>query len=294
MKGAFTNIKKRPIIFIFLLIIGAVLCFAEQFNALTKEFGSLHRLSQYDYVTLLSEIANWIHSKATDPVLMLISVGIAAVTAVAVGAILGIVYSGYAYTLYVTILENERRTPANKKKKTRVLFTEGINRRFGRMMEYFIFLVLSCVLMFGLAAYSIMPSAIAIQNVLNGDTGSIFTMVLLTAVTVLILFFAVLFYAMYMSFLLPGIIAFKKGSIRVALRMVNGYCWYLIPRTLAFLVYMAAVMLLMLAIGYGGASAAGRAGAFILNWILKSSGLFVYTHYVFSTYAAMKDDMFGN
>ena len=279
---------------IFLFIIGAVVCFAEQFNAFTKEFGSLGKVFQYDYVTLLSEVANWIHSRATNPVLMAVTVGIALVTAVAVGAIIGILYSGYAYTLYVTILDTEKRISPRKQKKTGALFAEGINRRFGKMIGYFIFLILSCILMLGLAAYSVMPSAISIQNVLNGDTGSIFTMVLLTAVTALILFFAVMFFAMYMSFLLPGIIAFKKGSVKVALRMVNGYCWYLIPRTLAFLVYMAAVMLLMLAIGYGGSSAAGQAGAFILNWILKSCGLFVYTHYVFSTYAAMKDDMFGN
>lgn len=294
MKGAFANIKKRPILLIFLLIIGAVVCFAEQFNAFTKQFGSLGKMFQYDYVTLLSEIANWIHSRATNPALMAVTVGIALLTAIAVGAIFGILYSGYSYTLYVTILDAEKKVAPRKQKKTAALFAEGINRRFGRMIGYFVFLILSAVLMFGLAAYSVMPAAISIQNVLNGDTGSIFTMVLLTAITALILFFAVMFYAMYMSFLLPGIIAFKKGSVRVALRMVNGYCWYLIPRTLAFLVYMAAVLLLMLAIGFGGASSAGRAGAFLLNWFLTSCGLFVYTHYVFSTYAAMKEDMFGN
>ena len=60
MKGAFQDIKKRPVLLIFIMIIGAVICFAEQFNSLTQEFGSLNKLFSTDYVTLISEVAGFI------------------------------------------------------------------------------------------------------------------------------------------------------------------------------------------------------------------------------------------
>lgn len=293
MKGALTNIKKRPVLLIFIMLVGAAFCVAEQFNSLTKEFGSFNRIFKYDYVTLLSELANWLHSKATSPALMAVSIVIAAVTAVAIGAILGVLCSGYAYTLYVTVI-TDGKTNGRRGKRSGTLFAEGINRRFGKMTAYFVVLILTSAVMTGLTAYSVMPAAMSIKNVIGGDTGSLLNMVLLTSVTVLILFFAIMFFVMYMSFLMPSIIAFRKGSVKVALRMVNAYCWYLIPRTFAFLIYIAAVTAAMLAASYGGSSAAGQVIALLLNWLLKSAGLYVYTYYVFSTYAAMKEDMFGH
>jgi hypothetical protein len=240
---------------------------------------------------LLSEIANWIQGKATAPGLMLFSILIAVIAAVAVSAILGVLFSGYAYTNYVTVLDRTRGN-LRKVKKTAELFAEGINRRFLKMTAFFVFAILGSVLMIVLSAYSLMPAAIAVKNVIAGDTSAIFSMVLLIAVTALILFFAIVFFAMYVSFIMPSIIAFKKGSVRVALRMVNGYCWYLIPRTLGFLLYMLAVTFIMIVAGYGVGSTAGSVTVFLINWFLKSAGILVYVEYVFSTYIAMKDDMF--
>ena len=291
MKGAFQDIKKRPVLLVFMMIVGAAVCVAEQFNSLTQEFGSLSKLFTTDYVSLLSEIANWLKSKATDPGLMTVSVIIALAAAVAIAAILGVLFSGFAYTEYVTVLDRIHGN-IRKGKKTSQLFAEGINKRFVKMTGYFVFFILGSVAVTCLSAYSVMPSAIAVKNVIAGDTGAIFGMILLVAITVIILFFAIVFFAMYLSFIMPSIIAFKKGSVKVALRMVNGYCWYLIPRTLGFLAYMAAVSFVMLAFNYGGGSTAGAVAVFVANWILKSVGILVYTQYVFSTYIAMKDDMF--
>ena len=291
MKGAFQDIKKRPVLLIFIMIIGAVICFAEQFNSLTQEFGSLNKLFSTDYVTLISEVAGFIQSKATDPGLMTVSVVIAIVAAIALAAVCGVLFSGFAYTNYITVLDRVHGN-IRQGKKTSQIFVEGINKRFGKMTAFFIFFILGAVAVAGLSAFSVMPSALAVKNVIAGDTGAIFSMILMLAVTVIILFFAIVFFAMYVSFLMPSIIAFKKGSVKVALRMVNGYCWYLIPRTVGFLAYMIVVSFVMLAFNFGGASTVGALTVFLANWLLKSIGLFVYTQYVFSTYIAMKDDMF--
>ena len=106
------------------------------------------------------------------------------------------------------------------------------------------------------------------------------------------LFFAIIFYAMYMSFILPGLIGFKHGGVGVAIRMVNGYCWYLIPRTLGYLIAILGVDVVMLALNYGTASNKMGIIVLLLNTVLKFFCNFVYIYYVFSTFVEMKNDMF--
>ena len=118
-------------------------------------------------------------------------------------------------------------------------------------------------------------------------------MALLTLlIIVFLLFFAVIFYAMYVSFMMPSIIAFKKGAVKVAIKIVNSYCWYLIPRTLAFLIYNLAIEAALLAVGYGLKSTVLSVIVFAANWMLRTIGNMIYTYYVFNTYIEMKDDMF--
>ena len=151
MKGAFQDIKKRPVLLIFIMIIGAVICFAEQFNSLTQEFGSLNKLFSTDYVTLISEVAGFIQSKATDPGLMTVSIVIAIVAAIALAAVCGVLFSGFAYTNYITVLDRVHGN-IRQGKKTSQIFVEGINKRFGKMTGFFIFFILGAVAVAALSA----------------------------------------------------------------------------------------------------------------------------------------------
>ncbi|MBR5006000.1 MAG: hypothetical protein IKY07_02785 [Clostridia bacterium] len=292
MRKLLVSIKKRPILLIFIAFMTAVLCFAVQFNSFTKEFGSFSRLFQTNYIQTLTDIAGWIRNRATQPALMAVSVLIAIAAMLGVAILCGLLYSGYSYVMYVSCFTTIHPQQNKKQKRSGTLFREGINKRFFSMMGYFFFVFISLALLLFALVYATMPLALSIEKVIAGDAMQILPMILLTAIIVFLLFFAVIFYAMYVSFMMPSIIAFKKGAVKVAIKIVNSYCWYLIPRTLAFLIYNLAIEAALLAVGYGLKSTVLSVIVFAANWMLRTIGNVIYTHYVFNTYIEMKDDMF--
>ena len=295
MKQFLVNIKKRPIILIFVALAMAVICFAVQFNSFTKEFGSLTRIFKTNYTQLLTDIAEWLRNRASDPSLMAVTVAIALLSAFGVSILGGFFCSGLAYVMYVntyTGIHGDPRESGKKQKRTGTLFREGINKRFWNMTWYIFMTIITLAAVIFLLAYINMPMAISIGKVLAGDTNQILPMLVLIAVMVVVMFFVTVFYAMYVSYMMPSIIAFKKGAVKVAFKIVNSYCWFLIPRTLLFLVYNFVIEVVLLAIGYGLASTTLSIIVFAANWALRTVGTLYYAHYVFKTYIEMKEDMF--
>lgn len=291
MKGFIQNLKKRPVLIIFVALATAVGCFAVQFNKFTGEFGSLRAITKQNYPALLTNIAEWLKNQATDTTLLATTIAIALLSVFAVAVVGAFFISGFSYVMYVNTYNGIH--DISKKRKTGSLFKEGVNKRFRTMLVYiFLAIIVLCILLF-LLAYITMPMAISIDKVLNNDTAQIIPMLLMIAVTTVVDFFIIVFYAMYVSYLMPSIVAFRKGSVRVAFKIVNSYCWYLIPRTLLFIVYNILLEVLLLAVGYGRTMSAGIAVAvFALNWVLRTAGILFYAHYVFRTYIEMKEDMF--
>ncbi len=286
MKACFARIKERPILVVFIVVSTLLLCMLEQFNPITRELGSLSKLldpGTSDYVEFLANVADKIASMATDPKLMAVTIGVAILFVFALSAIIGIFYAGYTHVLYLSLIDH-----APKKGD----FKAGINKNFVKITLYFVLMFALSLIFIVLVAYSIVPAAMTFKQLLAGEKGVILQMIFLTLLTAAILFFAIVFFAMYFSFILPGLVGFKRGGISVSMRMVNGYCWYLIPRTLAYLLVMAAIFFLMLVLGYGSSSTGLGIVVLILNTILKSVCNFVYIYYVFSTFIAMKEDMF--
>ena len=117
-------------------------------------------------------------------------------------------------------------------------------------------------------------------------------MMLLAVITILFGYFTIVFYSMYMSYMVPSLIGFKKGGVIVSFKMTNGYCWYLMPRTTLFLLVLIVEKIIMLALGYGPAQGGTAVMCFLINWILTTVILFVYCYYVFNTFTIMKEDMF--
>jgi hypothetical protein len=100
------------------------------------------------------------------------------------------------------------------------------------------------------------------------------------------------FFVMTLSVIFPAMIAYKKGGITVAFRMVRGYCWYLIPRVTLFMFVMLLSEAGLLAIGFGLASVATTVIALIANWIIKTLAVFIYMYFIFGAFMGMKEDMF--
>ncbi|MBQ8828223.1 MAG: hypothetical protein IJZ90_03695, partial [Clostridia bacterium] len=269
MKACIARIKERPVLMVFIAITTFIFCIIEQYNPLTKEYGSLGKLLEYSYVDLLSSLANWFASKATSPALMAVTVVVAIIFMFAISSVIGIFYAGYSHVLYLSLIDH-----APKKGE----FKTGINKNFLKIALYFTAVIAFSLVFIVLAAYSIIPAAMTIKQLLAGDTSVILQMVFLCLLTVVILFFAMVFYAMYMSFVLPGLIGFKHGGVGVSMRMVNGYCWYLIPRTLAYLLAMGVIDVLMLAVGYGASSVGLGIVVLLVNTVLKFLCNFVYIY----------------
>ena len=140
--------------------------------------------------------------------------------------------------------------------------------------------------------YTEVPAFMSIKNFFAVDSISFFHFLLFIILTIMLLYFALVFYVMYWSFSVPGIIGFKRGGVLVALRMVNGYCWYLMPRATLFIFAIGVSELIMLALNYGRGSAAYAIFALFLNWIMKLAILFPYINFVFGVFVEMKEDMF--
>lgn len=286
MKACLARIKERPILAVFILFSTLFFCAAEQFNPIISEYGSMSKLLEGDgYVDLLSDFAHWIASHVSSPLVVLITVVVSIVFLFAVSAVIGIFFSGYSHVLYLSLIDH-----APKKGEFKV----GINKNFLKVTLYFTCTFILSILFVVLAAYSLIPAAMTIkQLVAAGDTSVIVRLIFLCVLTAIVLFFATVFFAMYLSFVLPGLIGFKRGGVGVSIKMVNGYCWYLIPRTLAYLIVMAGIIVLMLLLGYGEATGVSAVVFLLLNTVLKFFANFIYIYYVFSTFIAMKEDMFA-
>lgn len=283
MKQCIERIKKRPIIFIFMAVMMLPLCAYEQFNSVTRMFGSFSLLFQNNFMTNLSNLADGIKNAAATPGLMLLTVFVSILFILAVCVVLGVLFGGYFQNLYMAVYD------APKKKGD---FKLGINRHFAKVTVYFTALIAMGILLLVLFLFSLVPFAMSLDMFLAGDSSVIFKMMLLAVLTVLLGYLSVVFFSMYFSYMIPSIIGFKKGGVIVSFKMTNGYCWYLIPRTTLFLFLMLCIQAIMLALGYGTATGGMAVLCFLLNWVLKTVVIFGYLYYVFNTFTIMKEDMF--
>lgn len=286
MKACLARIKERPILAIFIVISSLVMCLAEQFNPIIREYGSMSKLLEGDgYVDLLSDFAHWLADHVSSPLVVGITIVVSLVFLFAISAIIGVFYSGYSHVLYLSLINH----PPKKGD-----FKVGVNKNFLKVTMYFMVTFILSILFIVFAAFALIPAAMTLKQLISaGDTSVIVRMVFLSILTAVVLFFATVFFSMYLSFALPSLIGFKRGGVGVSIKMVNGYCWYLIPRTLAYILVMIGITVLMLFMGYGPASGGTMVVCLILNTILKFFANFIYTYYVFSTFIAMKDDMFA-
>ncbi len=284
MKKCLARIKRRPLIIVFLAVLTLPLCAYEQFNSISSRLGSLGTMFADDFMTTLSNTANGIAVSYSKPWIFFLTLGVSVVFILALSVLLAVFTSGYFQNMYLSVTD----APVMKGD-----FKLGINRHFGKMVAYWLFLIVSLIITAIMLLFSVVPFAMHLEMFMAGDSGVIFKMMLLAVLTILFGVFTVVFYSMYMSYMIPALVSFKKGGLIVSFKMTNGYCWYLMPRTTLFLLVLLVEKVIMLAMGYGTATGGYALFCFALNWILTTIILFVYTYYVFKTFTVMKEDMFN-
>ncbi len=283
MRQCLSRIKRRPIILVLLAVMTLPLCIFEQYSSIAKKFGSFSLLFKNDFMTSLSNFADGIADSAGAPWIMALTIGVTILFVLALSSLLGVLCGGYFQNMYLAVND-----AAPKKGDYKL----GINRHFGKMTAYFLVLICSLVIVAVLMLFSLVPFAMNLEMFLAGDSSVIFKMMLLAVVTLLFGYFTLVFYSMYLSYMVPAIVGFKKGGVIVSFKMTNGYCWYLMPRTTLFLFLMLVNKVILLALSYGTARGGKAILCLGINWVLTTLILFGYIYYVFNTFIIMKEDMF--
>lgn len=282
IRNSIASIKRRPIIIVFLTVFVLLFCILEQFNPFTKGIGTLGSLLKIDYLDNMVRLSNAIKDVAKNAYILAIAVLVAILSIFAISCIIGVLFSGYYHHFYLSLMD---------RKSKKGDYVSGINKHFLKIsMLTAVVLILSAVFVIFLL-FSIVPAVSIVKAFLHGSSEVFFPMLMVIILTCFVVYFSVVFFSMYASYLFPSLIAFKKGGTLVSFRMVNGYCWYLMPRVSGFLILLALVQIMLLAVGYGLSSNSASVGVLILNWVLKTSVLFLFTYFVFSSFKAMKDDM---
>mgnify|MGYP006864451602 CR=1 FL=1 len=97
---------------------------------------------------------------------------------------LSIVVSGHM-NVFVAAVEDREKTKGE--------FTEGLKRNFFKTLLYFfVFMLMTMPLVF-LVLYSAVPTLFMVKQLLDGDTGVIFTMLLMALLTLIVALFAMIF-----------------------------------------------------------------------------------------------------
>ncbi|MEI6602026.1 MAG: hypothetical protein WCL54_00905 [Clostridia bacterium] len=210
-------IFRRPVIILFLgAIIGLFTVFSSNFIKPISDFlatagqigtdGTALTLldSFYTYVLGMVNLMEYLQ----DPKILLMTIGGMLLFSIVLGAILALGFSGYFNAVYYAM---------DKKKSNKHSFIEGIKKYFLRMWKInFIFLLLT-ICTFVVASVAAVPAVTFLKTDGFHEWG-----ILLTIVTILVLFFTTLYYVIYVSFWYPAVYAVEAKPFQYSKKLVDG------------------------------------------------------------------------
>lgn len=284
MQEFFKRIKIRPFVYLGMLLISVVFSALEAYNPVIKNYGSLSYILKHNYIKTLSGWTAKVGEFFSRSDAVLVSF-LTILAVLAISAILSVLLSGYINVLISSVED---------KQKVKGEFVSGIKRNYLKTFIYlFLTIVLSAALLF-FVLYSAIPTVFLLKLFLDGDTGVIFTMLIVALLTMIVMLFCVLFYGMYLSYILPSIAGLRKKNIRSGIKMTNMYAWYLLPKTTLFLLIAAILRFLLFVIDYGSRTIAFSVIVLLITAVLRSVLYYIYFYFVFNTFVAMREDLFPN
>ena len=283
IRNILLKFRKRPALVVFTAVATLFFCILEQYNVLTKDYGTWKVLFGGNFLSDLNSLLEKLGLTFRNPSLLLILFLFTILLLVAISAILGFCYAGFFHQM-LCASEGEAKTPAE--------IRTGISRYFVKLSLFFLAVIPTTIIFVALFLYTLVPSILSVMHFFTGSSSIFFPMLLICILTVLVDIFAIVFYTMYTSFTLPALISFPKGGFGVAFRMVNAYCWYLLPRTLLFLTLNVGLRAVLVTLHYGWSSGVLGILLLIATWVVRTLIDIYYLHFVFDTFSAMKSDMY--
>ena len=282
MQEFFRRIKTRPFVYFGMLILTLILGAFEAYNPIIKNYGSFSYILDRNYLQALSDWTVDINSffggrNAISTIL------IALLLMLLFSAVVSVLLSGYINVFINAVDDKEKRKGE---------FVKGLEKNFFKTMLYLFVGMIMSVPLFFLVLYSAVPTIFMIKQFLDGDTGVIFTMLLMALLTLVVVLFAIFFFAMYFTYVLPAIAGLKRRNARSGIKMTNTYLWYLLPKTVLFLFICAIIRVLLFAIHYGHQSLILSIIVLLITAILRSFVYYIYFYFVFNTFIAMREDLY--
>lgn len=282
MQEFFRRIKTRPFVYFGMLILTLILGAFEAYNPIIKNYGSFSYILDRNYLQALSDWTVDINSffggrNAISTIL------IALLLMLLFSAVVSVLLSGYINVFINAVDDKEKRKGE---------FVKGLEKNFFKTMLYLFVGMIMSVPLFFLVLYSAVPTIFMIKQFLDGDTGVIFTMLLMALLTLVVVLFAIFFFAMYFTYVLPAIAGLKRRNARSGIKMTNTYLWYLLPKTVLFLFICAIIRVSLFAIHYGHQSLILSIIVLLITAILRSFVYYIYFYFVFNTFIAMREDLY--
>lgn len=284
-KNCLKRAKKRPGLFAFVALATLALTIVEQYNSWTRQYAHFSTFKGFDYVAFLNDLANRFLTFFKTPRVAALTLGAAALLLFAGCVILGLLFSGFFNQLSGATFDKPRR---------RGEYRVGIGRYTFKLAVYFFITIILTLLVATAVLYSAIPAIMSVKLFFLGSAGMLLPMILMCVVSLVAAFFALTFFVLYITYMIPSLIYFRRGGVGVAFRMVNGYCWYLMPRTLLYLLISGGIRVLLWAIHYGLASRGAAICIMVATWMLRTIVNYLYVYFVFDTFSAMKGDMFDS
>ena len=279
----FMRMKKRPYIPLFILISTLIITVLEHKSPIVEKYGSFKLIFSQNIMDSLGSLSHTIENFLSKPRDAIIYLLLYLLFALAIAAVISFFTSIYIRKFYLAVSDAEVRKGE---------FLRNSLATFVKTIFYFFAIFVTAPILLLLLAFSVTTVYITILVFFSGKASWIVALVVLCLLIIAVSFFAFVFYVVYFSYTQPAIAAFRKGGFGTALSMTGGYCWYLMPKTILFLFVMFVVRVVLLIIHYGLASPTMALIVMGITWVIRFIVYVFYTYFIYTSFVAIKDDMF--
>ncbi len=279
----FRRLKERPSIYIVLLVLVTGFSALEAYNPIIKKYGSFSYIIEENYI---DRLAKWIIKAGeflADGDKAFYFILFTLLSLLLLSAISALFFSGYMNVLLCSVED---------KPKSKGEYAKGIGKNFLKTLAYIYVAFILSTIFFFMVLYSVLPVLLRVRQLVDGNAGVIFSALILGLLTLIVVVLALIFYVLYFSYVLPAIAGMKKGAVWAGIRMTNTYIWYLMPKTVLFMLGDAIIRSLLFLIHYGHQSTAMSIVILCFTAMLRSILYFVYIYFTFNTFIAMREDLY--
>ncbi len=277
-------IAKRPSVLLLTALLSTVICFFEYFF-MTLFYGlTMFKTGSAfdDYVNIIQFVINTVTVPETAVKVILALV----ITGVAASLILGLIFSGCFNILYNAV--------EGKEKKAGSEFVQGVKKYFLRMISLNLWTICAFVLFIVYVLIAIIPAAIVVDNSFSGTMNPLAGIVL-SIITVAVLFFSYTFFRQYIVFWYPSAIVYDKNHFKLAKKVSDRNFWSLLTKFVAFDITLVLFDILYIIANFTLANTQIVSGTIntiliIVNIVFKTIVFAILICFVFSSFKKCSDE----